>query len=73
LGNAQIARMDKRLKLSAQDYSNAANTFLFGYIVFQLLGTLLVRKIGLPNQFALAVILVRLVTLHTVMSAVADG
>jgi fucose permease len=65
--------MNKELNLSAQDYSNAANTFLVGYIVFQLPGTLLVRKIGPPNQFALAMILVRPVARHIVMHAVADG
>jgi len=34
--------------------------FLVGYIAFQLPGTLLVRKLGAPNQFAMAMILVRL-------------
>lgn len=42
--------MDEELKLTAQQYSNLASIFLVGYIVLQLPGTLLVRKIGPPLQ-----------------------
>ncbi|TVY81958.1 putative transporter [Lachnellula suecica] len=51
LANAKIAGLDEDLNLTAKDYSNAANMFLIGYIVFQLPGTLLVKKIGPPLQF----------------------
>jgi len=60
LANAKVAGMEEELRLTEQDYSNAANMFLVGYIAFQLPGTLLVRKLGAPNQFAMAMILVRL-------------
>jgi fucose permease len=50
--------MSKELKLSAKDYSNAANIFLVGYVVFQLPGTVLLKKIGPPWQFATAILMV---------------
>ncbi|KUJ07763.1 MFS general substrate transporter [Mollisia scopiformis] len=54
LSNTKISGLDEQLKLSAKDYSNAANMFLVGYVVFQLPGTLLIKKIGPPIQFGIA-------------------
>ncbi|KAF7559022.1 hypothetical protein G7046_g5134 [Stylonectria norvegica] len=54
LGNAKIAGMDDDLYLTPKQYSNVASLFLVGYIVFQLPGTLLLRMIGPPLQFGLA-------------------
>ncbi|KAI1328016.1 putative pantothenate transporter [Xylariaceae sp. FL0255] len=51
LSNAKIAGLSDELKLTARDYSDAATFFLIGYIIFQLPGTLLVKKIGPPKQF----------------------
>ena len=62
--------MDKELELSAQDYSNAATAFLVGYIIFQLPGTLLLKKIGAPLQFGGALILVSLPTCTNSSSSV---
>lgn len=50
LANAKVAGMDKDLRLTAQMYSNVSSIFLVGYILFQLPGTLLLRKIGPPRQ-----------------------
>ena len=58
LANAKIAGMSQELNLSPRDYSNAATTFLISYLLFQLPGTLLVKKIGPPIQFSGAMILV---------------
>ncbi|KAL2071939.1 hypothetical protein VTL71DRAFT_11282 [Oculimacula yallundae] len=66
LANASVAGMTEELELSPQDYSNAANMFLVGYIFFQLPGTLLVRKIGPPRQFAAAMVTWGVVTALTV-------
>ncbi|KAF8850815.1 MFS general substrate transporter [Acephala macrosclerotiorum] len=57
LANAKIAGLDEDLKLTAKDYSNTANIFLVGYIVFQFPGTLLIKKIGPPLQFGGAMIM----------------
>ncbi|KAF2457083.1 major facilitator superfamily domain-containing protein [Lineolata rhizophorae] len=62
LGNAKIAGMDEELNLTPKNYSDTASIFLVGYIIFQLPGTLLVRKIGPPLQFGLAMIAWGLVT-----------
>ncbi|KAG0647885.1 putative transporter [Hyphodiscus hymeniophilus] len=56
LGNAQIAGLTLDLKISPQQYSNVANMYLVGYIVFQLPGTILVRKLGPPLQFGCAML-----------------
>jgi len=58
--------MTEELELSPQDYSNAANMFLVGYIFWQLPGTLLVRKIGPPRQFAAAMVAWGTITAVTV-------
>ena len=60
LGNARIAGMEDELHLSAKDYSNAATTFLVGYILFQLPGTLLLKIIGPNWQFGGAMMTVRI-------------
>ncbi|KAL1647057.1 hypothetical protein SLS58_002827 [Diplodia intermedia] len=70
LANAKVAGMDQELGLTAQMYSNVSSIFLVGYIVFQLPGTLLLRKIGPPTQFASAMVVWGTVTACTV---VADG
>jgi len=51
--------MNKELKLTPQDYSNAANTFLVGFILAQFPAVILIRQIGPPRQFAMAMFLVR--------------
>ena len=66
LANASVAGMTEELELSPQDYSNAANMFLVGYIFWQLPGTLLVRKIGPPRQFAAAMVAWGTITAVTV-------
>src|ERR1700753_2203391 len=58
LANAKIAGITIDLKLTPKDYSNAASTFLIGYIVFQLPGTLLIRQIRANIQFAGAMTIV---------------
>ncbi len=50
--------MGKELKLSAKDYSDAATTFLVGYVVFQLPGTVLLKTIGPQWQFGGAMLMV---------------
>ena len=50
--------MSDELNLSPKDYSNAATMFLVGYVVLQLPGTLLIKKIRPPVQFAGAMMLV---------------
>ncbi|KAJ9154872.1 Mfs transporter protein [Pleurostoma richardsiae] len=67
LGNAKIAGMEDDLSLSPKQYSDVASMFLVGYIIFQLPGTLLVRKIGPPLQFGLAMMLWGAVTTLTVV------
>lgn len=42
--------------MDAQDYTNAANMFLVGYIVFQLPATLFIKKVGPPLQFGVAML-----------------
>lgn len=59
LANAKIAGLSEELRLSPQDYSNAATMFLVAYVIAQLPGTLLLKKIGPPRQFAGAMITVR--------------
>ncbi|KAF2474391.1 putative pantothenate transporter [Lindgomyces ingoldianus] len=66
LANAKIAGMDDELNLSPKMYSNVSSIFLVGYITFQLPGTLLLRKIGPPLQFGLAMIAWGLITTCTV-------
>ncbi|KAH6673861.1 major facilitator superfamily domain-containing protein [Halenospora varia] len=66
LANAEVAGMSKELKLTPHDYSNAASIFLAGYLIFQLPGTLLIRKIGPPTQFAATMFLWGTLTLLTV-------
>ncbi|CAK7224657.1 hypothetical protein SBRCBS47491_005624 [Sporothrix bragantina] len=67
LANAKVAGMQLELGLSAQAYSNAATMFLVSYVVFQLPGTLLVRRIGAPWQFFGAMVLWGLFTALSVV------
>ncbi|KAI1340036.1 MFS general substrate transporter [Xylariaceae sp. FL0016] len=67
LANAKIAGLTEELGLSPKAYSNAATMFLVGYIVFQLPGTLLIKKIRAPVQFAGAMIAWGFVTAITVL------
>ncbi|GAM91175.1 hypothetical protein ANO11243_092220 [Dothideomycetidae sp. 11243] len=56
LANAKSAGMAKDLHLTAHQYSNLATAFLIGYIAFQLPGTIFIRKIRAPFQFAFALV-----------------
>lgn len=58
LANAQIAGLEDELQLSPKDYSNASSIFLVSYVLFQLPGTLLIKKIGAPVQFCGAMLTV---------------
>ncbi|KAL5334218.1 hypothetical protein BJX70DRAFT_402812 [Aspergillus crustosus] len=59
LANAQVAGLSDELRLSPRDYSNAATVLLAAYIALQLPGTLLIKQIWPPRQFAGAMISVR--------------
>ncbi|KAL5089021.1 hypothetical protein Trisim1_006164 [Trichoderma cf. simile WF8] len=67
LANALIAGLEEDLHLTPQDYSNASSMFLVSYVVFQLPGTLLIKKIRAPVQFCGAMILWGLFTVLTVL------
>lgn len=51
--------MTTELGLSPKEYSGATTTFLVGYVIFQLPGTLLIKKIGAPTQFFVAMAMVK--------------
>ncbi|EXJ94342.1 hypothetical protein A1O1_02736 [Capronia coronata CBS 617.96] len=57
LGNAKVAGLEQSIPLTARQYSNISSSFLAGYVVFQLPGTVLIKKIGPPFQFAGAMLL----------------
>ena len=63
--------MSEELRLSPRAYSNAANMFLVGYVLFQLPGTLLIKRIGPSRQFGGAMILV--MPIHLVMKILVHG
>ncbi|KAH8882144.1 putative pantothenate transporter [Thozetella sp. PMI_491] len=65
LGNAKNAGMEVDLNMTAGMYSNVASIFLVGYLLGQLPGTLLLRKIGPPYQFAGAMVSWGVVTTAT--------
>ncbi|KAI1506363.1 MFS general substrate transporter [Biscogniauxia marginata] len=67
LANAKIAGLTDELKLSPNDYSNAATIFLVAYIIFQLPGTLLIKKLRAPFQFSGAMIAWGFFTTMTVL------
>ncbi|KAH8812947.1 major facilitator superfamily domain-containing protein [Xylogone sp. PMI_703] len=73
LGNAEVAGMEEELSLSPEDYSNAATTFLVGYIAFQLPGTVLLKSIGPQWQFGGAMLLWGLFTTLTVLVSTAGS
>ncbi|KAL1610817.1 hypothetical protein SLS60_002488 [Paraconiothyrium brasiliense] len=56
LGNAQVAGLSEELNLSAKQYSDLAIMILVGYILFQIPGTMLIKKLGPSYQFGGAVI-----------------
>ncbi|XXH02448.1 hypothetical protein Hte_008824 [Hypoxylon texense] len=56
LANAKIAGLSEELNLSPSDYSNAATVFLVATIIFQLPGTLLIKRIHPNRQFSGAMI-----------------
>lgn len=56
IGNANIAGMGVDLNLTPGRYSTVSSLFLVGYIVFQPAGTLLLRLLTPPVQFAGAII-----------------
>ncbi|KIW18682.1 hypothetical protein PV08_02971 [Exophiala spinifera] len=66
LGNAKISGLDTDLKLTPSQYSHVSSIFLVGHLVLQLPGTLLIRKIGPPLQFGLAMLGWGIVTACTV-------
>ncbi|KAH9905139.1 putative pantothenate transporter [Xylariomycetidae sp. FL2044] len=68
LNNAKIAGLDVELGLSDDDYSNVASLFYVGYLVFQLPGTLLLRMIGPPTQFAGAMLAWGVITSCTMLA-----
>ncbi|CAJ2512058.1 Uu.00g076830.m01.CDS01 [Anthostomella pinea] len=67
LANAKIAGLTEELHLTPQDYSNAATIFLVAYVIFQLPGTLLIKKIRAPIQFSGAMIVWGFLTAITVV------
>ncbi|KAI5925986.1 putative pantothenate transporter [Camillea tinctor] len=67
LANAKIAGLTDELRLSPGDYSNAATVFLVAYVLFQLPGTLLVKKLRAPYQFSGAMITWGFLTTMTVL------
>ncbi|RYP11172.1 hypothetical protein DL765_007859 [Monosporascus sp. GIB2] len=69
LGNAKVAGLDEDLNLTPDMYSNVAAIFYVGYLLFQLPGTLLLRKIGPANQFSAAMIGWGVVTVCTVKAS----
>ncbi|KAF2650411.1 MFS general substrate transporter [Lophiostoma macrostomum CBS 122681] len=56
LGNAQVAGLSDELKLTPKGYSNLSIMLNVGYLVFQLPGTMLLKKIGPSYQFGIAMI-----------------
>ncbi|KAI1136002.1 putative pantothenate transporter [Hypoxylon sp. FL0543] len=68
LGNAKIAGLTEELGLSPGDYSNAATVFLVATVVFQLPGTLLIKKIHPNRQFAGAMLMWGFLTAMTVLA-----
>ncbi|KAL7620497.1 hypothetical protein AAE478_009492 [Parahypoxylon ruwenzoriense] len=52
LGNAKIAGLSEELSLTPGVYSNAATLFLVATVVFQLPGTLLIKRIHPNRQFS---------------------
>ncbi|KAI1101042.1 putative pantothenate transporter [Jackrogersella minutella] len=68
LSNAKIAGLTEELGLSAGDYSNAATIFLVATIIFQLPGTLLIKKIHPNRQFSGAMITWGFLTTMTVLA-----
>ncbi|KAI6081263.1 putative pantothenate transporter [Hypoxylon rubiginosum] len=73
LANAKIAGLSEELNLSPGDYSNAATVFLVATIVFQLPGTLLIKRIQPNRQFSGAMITWGFLTAMTILVSNAGG
>ncbi|KAJ4288035.1 hypothetical protein N0V90_012051 [Kalmusia sp. IMI 367209] len=56
LGNAEVAGLSEEMGLDAREYSDLAIMLLVGYIVFQIPGTMLIKKFGPSYQFGGAMI-----------------
>ncbi|KAI1464243.1 MFS general substrate transporter [Daldinia caldariorum] len=67
LGNAKVAGLMDELSLSPGDFSNAATVFLVATIIFQLPGTLLIKKIHPNRQFSGAMLVWGFLTVMTVL------
>ncbi|KAI2604022.1 MFS general substrate transporter [Hypoxylon fragiforme] len=67
LGNAKIAGLTEELTLTPADYSNAATMFLVANVIFQLPGTLLIKKLTPNRQFAGAMMFWGILTVLTVL------
>ncbi|KAI1475625.1 MFS general substrate transporter [Daldinia eschscholtzii] len=67
LGNAKVAGLMDELQLSPGDFSNAATVLLVATIVFQLPGTLLIKKIHPNRQFSGAMLVWGFLTVMTVL------
>ncbi|EHK44574.1 hypothetical protein TRIATDRAFT_200050 [Trichoderma atroviride IMI 206040] len=67
LANAQIAGLEDELHLSPKDYANASSMFLVSYVLFQLPGTLLIKKIRAPVQFFGAMLTWGVLTVLTIL------
>jgi hypothetical protein len=50
LGNAEVAGMSEEMGLDAKEYSDLAIMVLVGYILFQIPGTMLIKKLGPSYQ-----------------------
>ncbi|KAF3057119.1 hypothetical protein GL218_06034 [Daldinia childiae] len=66
LGNAKVAGLSDELNLSPGDFSNAATVLLVATIIFQLPGTLLIKKIHPNRQFSGAMLVWGFLTVMTV-------
>lgn len=50
LGNAEVAGLTEEMNLNAKEYSDLAIMITVGYLIFQIPGTMLIKKIGPPYQ-----------------------
>jgi fucose permease len=54
LGNAEVAGLSEEMELNAREYSDLAIMLLVGYIIFQIPGTMLIKKLGPSYQVSYA-------------------
>ncbi|KAK7207086.1 major facilitator superfamily domain-containing protein [Myxozyma melibiosi] len=62
IGNAKVAGMTEKLSISSEQYANITSWFQIGYIVFQPVGTLFIRKLRPPFQFSAAMLVWGIIT-----------